>query len=139
MAVIQSRSLPGTKVELQRIQKHVAADSLITFGVPTIPASVDVIASHLSGASIVHFACHGKQDPKEPLESGLIVEDGLLKISRIMKEAVPNGSLAFLSACETGMGDESMPDEAMSIGMSLLFAGFRSVIATMWYVFDIPS
>jgi hypothetical protein len=30
------------------------------------------------------------------------------------------------------MGDENLPDEAMSLAASLLFSGFRHVIATMW-------
>jgi hypothetical protein len=32
------------------------------------------------------------------------------------------------------MGDGNLPDEAMSLAGSLLFSGFRHVIATMWYV-----
>jgi CHAT domain-containing protein len=41
-------------------------------------------------------------------------------------------SLAFLSACQTAMGDETTPDEMMHLAAALLFAGFRSVVATMW-------
>ena len=77
---------------------------------------------------------HGNQDPRKPLDSGLKLDDGLLRISRIMKEKMPNGSLAFLCACETAMGNQNLPDEAMSIGASLIFSGFRRVVATMWYV-----
>ena len=97
-----------------------------------MPAGVEAVASCLSDVSIVHFACHGKQDPCKPLDSGLKLDDGLLRISRIMKEKMPNGSLAFLCACETAMGDQNLPDEAMSIGASLIFSGFRRVVATMW-------
>jgi CHAT domain-containing protein len=39
---------------------------------------------------------------------------------------------AFLSACETAKGDRSQPDQAVHLAASLLFCGFRSVIATMW-------
>jgi CHAT domain-containing protein len=92
------------------------------------------VASSLSEASIVHFACHGKQDESKPLNSGLKLEDGILEMSRIMKEKIQNGSLAFLCACETAKGDEKVPDEAMSLGASLLYSGFRRVVATMWYV-----
>ena len=46
---------------------------------------------------------------------------------------MPNASLAFLSACETAMGAEDLPDEAMHLAASLLFAGFGGVVATMWY------
>ncbi|KDR78811.1 hypothetical protein GALMADRAFT_244388 [Galerina marginata CBS 339.88] len=136
LVVIQSKELPSTKKELAVIEKHASSDTLLKFGVPETPATVEGVASGLSTASIVHFACHGKQDKLEPLKSGLKLEDGLLQISRIMKESIPHGSLAFLCACETVMGDENMPDEAMSLGASLLFAGFRSVIGTMWEMTD---
>ena len=134
MVVIQSSELPSTRRELENIQKHISSSSgsLVTFGVPGTVASVEAVASHLSDASIVHFACHGKQDHLKPLNSGLTLDDGSLKISRIMKEKIPSGTLAFLCACETGMGDQKLPDEAMSLGASFLFSGFRRVVATMW-------
>jgi CHAT domain-containing protein len=93
---------------------------------------VNEVASHLSSVSIAHFACHGEQNKTNPLESSLILEDGQLKISRIMQESTPNASLALLCACETAMGDEELPDEAMHLGATLLFAGFRGVVATLW-------
>ena len=132
MVVIQTRELSSTRQELENIQKYVSSDALITFGVPGAVANIETVASHLSDASIVHFACHGKQDRLKPLNSGLKLDDGVLQISRIMKERSLHGSLAFLCACETAMGDENHPDEAMSLGASLLFSGFHSVIATMW-------
>jgi hypothetical protein len=39
-----------------------------------------------------------------------------------MKERSLDGSLAFLCACETTMGDRNLPDEAMNLGASLLSA-----------------
>ena len=132
MAVIQSKGLPYTSRELENIRQHVSCEALIEFGVPDAPAAVEAVASHLSNVSIVHFACHGKQVPWKPLDSGLKLDDGLLQISRIMKEKMPNGSLAFLCACETAVGDQQLPDEAMSIGASLIFCGFQRVVATMW-------
>ncbi|KAJ7229110.1 hypothetical protein GGX14DRAFT_346526 [Mycena pura] len=35
----------------------------------------------------------------------------------------PTLELAFLSACQTAMGDQSLPDEALHLAASLLFAG----------------
>jgi CHAT domain-containing protein len=68
-----------------------------------------------------------------PLESGLILHDGhRLTVNEIMKQPTPSASLAFLSACETAVGTENLPDEAMHLAASLQFAGFRSVVATMW-------
>jgi hypothetical protein len=136
MVVIETKELFSTKKELENIQRHVSSDALVIFGVPGTVANVETVASSLSEASIVHFACHGKQDRSKPLNSGLLLEDGLLRISRIMKETSLDGSLAFLCACETAMGDEKLPDEAMSLGASLIFSGFHRVIATMWEIAD---
>jgi CHAT domain-containing protein len=132
MVVIESSELPSTKTELKVIEQHVSSDMLIKVGVTGRPAEVEAVASLLPSASIVHFACHGIQHRTKPLDSGLKLNDGLLRISRIMKETITNKSLAFLCACETAMGDKDLPDEAMSLGASLLFSGFHRVIATMW-------
>ncbi|PPR04185.1 hypothetical protein CVT26_003822, partial [Gymnopilus dilepis] len=144
MAVIQSATLPSTCEELRRIERHVPKSVLKTLGVPKgsaivdseVPVTVESVASNLSTASIVHFACHGTQDATNPLQSGLQIGGERLTIARIMRESIPNGSLAFLSACETAAGDEKIPDEAMNIASSLLFTGFRRVVATMWKMWD---
>ena len=138
MIVVQSHSSPNAMEEMMNIEQHVNNDSssLIKFGTSELPASVEAVASCLPQASIVHFACHGKQDPRKPLKSGLVIENEMLTISRIMKEPLPAGSLAFLSACETATRDESVIDEAITVGASLIFGGFQRVVATMWYVPD---
>ncbi|KDR86180.1 hypothetical protein GALMADRAFT_53910 [Galerina marginata CBS 339.88] len=131
MAVIQSQGLSATIQELENIQRHVPSDSLIKFGVPGAKATIEAVASQLSNASIVHFACHGKKDRLKTLGGGLQLEDGLLSITRIIREKISNGSLAFLCACETAMGDEKLPNETLTLGACFLNAGFRSVIAAM--------
>jgi CHAT domain-containing protein len=124
--------LPSTHNELQKIKEHIPNESLVIFGVPETPATVDNVFSHLPAVQIVHLACHGEQNMENSLESALILEDGQLEISRIMQKSLPNASIAFLSACETAMGDGNIPDESIHIASSLLFAGFRGVVATMW-------
>jgi CHAT domain-containing protein len=132
VVVVQPDTLPYTIQELQKIQAHVPSECIVELGVPGTPASVEEVISHLSTASMVHFACHGLQDTHNPLNSALVLEDGELTVSRIMQQSMPNALLAFLCACETASGDENLPDEAIHLGATLLFAGFRGVIATMW-------
>ena len=91
----------------------------------------DVI-SHLPKTSIAHFACHGIQGTQNPLKSALILENGELVVSQIMQHPSSNGMLAFLSACQTAMGDKTLPDEVIHLASTLLFAGFPGVVATMW-------
>jgi CHAT domain-containing protein len=133
MVVIQSLtpdqdSLPCTLDELRKIEGHVPAESLVKL----VPGSVKDVMLNLPTISIAHFACHGKQYPINPLESSLLLQDGPLKVSQIMQQSMPNASQVFLSACETAMGDESLPDEVIHLGAALLFAGFCGVVATMW-------
>jgi CHAT domain-containing protein len=90
--------------------------------------------SSLSTASILHLACHGRQDRLNPLQSGFHLADGKLTIARIMEQNNPDALFAFLSACETAKGDDARPDQLIHLANAMIFAGFKSVIATMWYV-----
>ncbi|KAJ7058733.1 CHAT domain-containing protein, partial [Mycena amicta] len=131
------RNLPGTTQERKEIASYVPSGSLTILDSPT---KAEVL-KHLAQSNIVHFACHGRQDTKNPLDSGLMLRDGRLTVSEIMQSRdahrTQNGpSLAVLSACDTGKGDAKTPDEAMHIAATLLFAGFSSVVATMWPIHD---
>lgn len=127
--------LTQTREEMRQIERHVPAASLIKLGSSgSPPATSDMVVSQLRHASIAHFACHGIQNASNSLESALLLDDGPWKVSRIMAQSLPNASLAFLSACQTAMGDMGVPDEAMHLAATMSFAGFRGVVATMWRV-----
>ncbi|KAJ7501555.1 tetratricopeptide repeat-containing protein [Mycena galericulata] len=142
MAVIEPHapscsSLPGTEMELDKIKRRVPSQWLTSLNSTTR----DIVMDHLQSSSVVHFACHGTQDLESPLNSGLILSDGCLDVSQIMRAPVNNDTknsmrLAFLSACETAKGDADTPDEAMHLAATLLFAGFGGVVATMWRMDD---
>jgi hypothetical protein len=148
-AVIQvdapdSLRLPGAQQELEKITDRVPNQWLTALG---NTATVKSALTHLHESAIVHFACHGIQDLEQPLNSGLILTDGRLKVSEIMHRP-ENGNaldvkkfmtLAFLSACETAKGDAIIPDEAMHLAATLMFSGFRGVVATMWLVCQFTS
>ncbi|KAJ7208554.1 CHAT domain-containing protein [Mycena pura] len=136
-------SLPGCLDELKNIIDRVPGPWLTALGDKS-QATVQTVLRHLRGSSIVHFACHGVQDLTHPLDSSLILSDGRLKVSEIMhgpetktaEEIKRAMSLAFLSACETAKGDNITPDESIHLAATLLFVGFRSVVATMWTIQD---
>ncbi|KAJ6550825.1 CHAT domain-containing protein [Mycena vulgaris] len=135
--------LPGVRAELLEIEKHVPRQWLTTLGNISPPSMEDAL-DHLAKSSIMHFACHGIQNFRSPLESGLFISDVPLKVSQIMSrklapddgDSIKTMSLAFLSACETAKGDTRLPDEAMHLAATLLFTGFRGVVATMWKIDD---
>ncbi|KAH0827381.1 hypothetical protein J3R83DRAFT_4034 [Lanmaoa asiatica] len=84
----------------------------------------------------VHLACHGLPNRKHPFESAFALHDGRFTIQRIMQCELENPQFAYLSACHTTVGDEESPDEVIHLASAMQFAGFRSVIGTMWAVDD---
>ena len=99
-------------------------------------ATVDAVLEEMQSCSVVHFACHGKQDMIDPLSSCLCLHDGSLSLSQLVYMKLPNAQLAFLSACQTATGEKELPDEAVHLAAGMLAAGFKSVIGTMWSVSD---
>lgn len=145
LAIIQSEQssyskLPSTQTELEKIKSRVASKSLTILGdtpnphFPNPPkATIENVVKNLPSASIVHFACHGVQDLDKPLESGLILSDEVkLTLPTIMSTPTPNAELAFLCACETAKGVAKSEDEVLHVAATMLFAGLRGVVGTMW-------
>lgn len=83
-------------------------------------------------ATLVHFACHATQDPESPLMSHFRVLNTKVTLESMMEYHYPNAYFAFLSACESAMGDEAFSDDAIHLASVMLFLGFRSVVGTMW-------
>jgi hypothetical protein len=100
--------------------------------------AVNAVAADLKSSNFVHLACHGVQDLEDALHSGFCLHDGRLTVSQLMDirpdEQEEAFFFAFLSACETAKGDKEQPDQAVHLAAAMLFAGFRTVVGTMWYV-----
>jgi hypothetical protein len=99
-------------------------------------ATVDRVSSALDLCSWVHFACHGMQHPTSGLNSAFALHDGNLDIAKIAPKKLPNAQFAFLSVCHAAAGVRDIPGEAMHLAGGLQFAGFPSIIATMWGIRD---
>ncbi|KAJ6632551.1 hypothetical protein B0H10DRAFT_1771725 [Mycena sp. CBHHK59/15] len=105
---------------------------------------VQSTVSHLIQSALVRIRCHGMQDLHNPLDSGVLLGGGRLKITQIMRKTGDSDtsftatgmSLAFLSVCETAKGNLELPDEAMHLAATLIFARFRGIVATMWTIAD---
>jgi len=83
---------------------------------------------------IIHFACHGKFDDKDPLSSGVTLHDGELTARDIFTMRLTT-ELVTLSACETGYNQRSPGDELIGLTRAFLYAGAPSVIVTLWPVY----
>ena len=130
----QSR-LPSTTLEVAEIRKHLGSHSMMELG--GADATVERVIKGLSHCGWVHLACHGSQNHSDPTKSALMLEDGRLEIGRITRSLLPTtAEFAFLSACQTASGDETLPEEAVHLAAGMLFLGYGSVIATMWSIRD---
>jgi tetratricopeptide (TPR) repeat protein len=99
-------------------------------------ATVDSVSCVLDSCSWAHFACHGYQDPMLGMKSAFLLHDGHLGLSKIASKRLSSGQFAFLSACHAAAGIHHLPGEAVHLAAGIQFAGFPSVIATMWSICD---
>ena len=53
-----------------------------------------------------------------------------------MRTALPHARFAFLSACQTAMGDANLPDEDVHLAAAMLAVGYGSVVGTSWSIGD---
>ena len=90
----------------------------------------------MSTYSWVHLACHGSQNPKDVMKSAFALYDGPLTLADLMSTVSDNGELAFLSACQTAVGDAKKPEESAHLAAGMLAVGFKGVVATMWSIMD---
>jgi CHAT domain-containing protein len=102
--------------------------------VETMPtaATVNSVSTSIESADFVHLACHGIPHQRDALESGFLLSDGMLTVSKLMKLNLGRAWFAYLSACGTAKGNTQHPNLVVHMAVGMLFAGFKSVMATMW-------
>lgn len=93
--------------------------------------------------AILHFASHGWVDPANPRRSGLLLspgehDDGTLSVADILDLDL-DADMTVLSACETGRGAVRRGEGVQSMARAFLYAGSRSVVASLWKVDDLAA
>lgn len=86
-------------------------------------------------ADIVHFACHGKFRPDNPLFSALKLADGWFNVGDAYTLDLKS-SLVVLSACETGINSIAAGDEMLGLARGFFSAGASSLVLSFWQVDD---
>lgn len=128
--------IPGARLEVEAIGTQFDGTPINSLRLQEEGATVQATISAMEKYSCVHLACHGKQDTVEPLRSGFQLHDGQLDLSTILKSNMKNADLAFLSACQTSVGDSRLSEEVVHLAAGMLAVGYKGVVGTMWSIQD---
>ncbi len=117
-----TRVLPGSRVLVRR------------------EASETAFKRQGAGYAYLHFASHGDFNADSPLNSSLLLSkdrenDGTLTVGELYSMRL-NADLVTLSACETGLGKIANGDDVVGLTRGFLYAGSRSIVASLWKVDD---
>lgn len=102
-------------------------------------ATSEQVCHDVSGAALVHFACHGRFRPSEPLESHFLLSGGDLTLGEVLSHRadLSLARLVTLSACQSGNIEfRRASDESLGFPTALLLAGVPAVVSTVWLVDD---
>ncbi|GAA2596264.1 CHAT domain-containing protein [Streptomyces axinellae] len=99
-------------------------------------ATVDSVRNALQSHTSAHFACHAASDPEDPSAGHLLLHDGPLSILDVSALDLTGARLAVLSACETSLGTQQIPDESLHLVSAFQLAGYPQVVGTLWRVND---
>ncbi|VDC06285.1 unnamed protein product [Peniophora sp. CBMAI 1063] len=128
--------LPGTLVEGERLQALLSSSHTPFTTFNGVEATTSIVSEVLGQHSWMHLACHGSQHLADPTQSAFALHDGPLSLVTLMAMVADNAELAFLSACQTAVGDEKIPEESIHLAAGMLAVGFKGVVATTWSIQD---
>ncbi|KAJ2931098.1 hypothetical protein H1R20_g5978, partial [Candolleomyces eurysporus] len=104
--------IPGTTEETRAIAQLSLRKGLETFSLDEAQATIDSVITKINDFSSIHLACRAFQNTVEPLRSGFALHNGRLELSRLIqtrRSRDDGASIAFLSACQTSIGDNARP------------------------------
>ena len=135
--------LPATAHEARSIAGLVAPEQqLLAMG---FEASLDaVMNTQLGDYRIIHFATHGRIDSRYPALSELVFsqidENGQPREGSLRLHDIYNldlqAELVAMSACSTALGREIAGEGLTGLTQGFMYAGSRSVLASLWQVPD---
>ncbi len=143
--------LPDAEVELHNIASIFLHSNISMFSEASVTALLkesgtrDKLIEALSGATHLHFACHGIFSDAQPLDSKLLLAAGQeLTLRNILYDPklneIKNLRLVVMSACQTALSDfQNLPDEMTGLPAGFLQKGVVGVVGTLWPVDDLST
>jgi CHAT domain-containing protein/Tfp pilus assembly protein PilF len=131
--------LPAVRQEVAQLRRELSKlGVVIAQESNATPARARQMAQN---ARVVHFACHARADHVDPLGSGLLLapagsDAGLLTAAEVVSRWRLRADVVMLSACETAVGVSRRYEGLYGLARAFLFAGARSVGASLWQVSD---
>jgi CHAT domain-containing protein len=134
---------------------HPSPNTLVLVGSNASEQHLDRLARAgcLKRFRFLHLATHGKADPRDGLQSHLVLAqdhlpdplatvsgertyDGKLTAREILQTWHLNADLVTLSACETGLGEYQGGEGYLGFTQALFLAGARNLVLSLWQVDD---
>ncbi len=142
----QVRAIPETVTEVQAISDKIRSEKMSSEYLLRKDASETAIkTADLSSYNVIHIATHGTVNSEHPELSGLLLsqkegttDDGMLYNGEIYNLKL-NADLVVMSACETGLGKISQGEGVIGLGRSLIYAGAKNIVCSLWQVSDIST
>jgi hypothetical protein len=145
--------LPGTRREVAAIAALFPKDRVTTLlGAEARESAVQELArsGKLKGFRYLHFAAHGRDDPRSAYRTALILApdtdrsddptafeaDGELTAEQIARTWELDAELVVLSACETALGRQAGGEGFLGFAQPLLAKGARGLVLSLWKVDD---
>jgi CHAT domain-containing protein len=137
LAGVHLRNLPGTRQEVVSAERALGGrGSVVLLGANATTAALE--GEPLADFSILHLAVHSIPSTQYPTRAALVLarrptsnEDGLLQEWQIIGFSL-NADLVTLSACDTGVGRLEGEEGVTDLADAFLFAGAKSVVASLW-------
>lgn len=129
--------LPGMEREVQEIAQPYGVQAVVR---TKEQATETKFKGECDTARVIHLACHGLLEDRDPLASGVVLtpssgDDGVLQAWEIFKLKT-NADMVVLSACQTGLGKEVQSEGIVGLTRAFQYSGARSIVVSLWPVKD---
>jgi tetratricopeptide (TPR) repeat protein len=119
-------------------EARAVAEKLGTRALVGRQATKEAVLKGLASASVVHLATHAFLSKGSPMDSGVVLADGILTAREVIQCRLST-NLLVLSACETGLGTSLGGDELAGLGHAFMYAGAHSMLVSLWKVNDMAT